>query len=81
MAAVGVRDEHPAALTFELFRLPRRVEGTDRLRGAVERRIVGGDANVREYAGSLATVQRRTQLGGDQNADLRLGLCDGEPER
>src|SRR5437667_3593266 len=81
MAAIGIRDELPAALTLELFRLLRRVERADRLGRSIECRIVRGDANVREHAGRLPAVQRRAQFRRDEGSDLRLGLRDCQPER
>ena len=81
VAAVCVRHERPASFAFEHLGLLGRVERPDRLRRPVESRIVRRDADVREHAGDRAFAQRRSQLGGDQRADLRLGLRDGEPQR
>ena len=36
---------------------------------------------MRQDARDLASAERRPQLGGDQRADLRLGLRDREPQR
>ena len=58
-----------------------RVERADRLRRPVERRIVGRDTDMREHAGDRASAQGRSQLGGDERADLRLGLRNREPQR
>src|SRR5438105_11437420 len=81
MSAVRVGDERPAALTGQRLRYFGRLEGADRLRRPVKRRIVRGDAHVREHAGRLATVERGPQLDRYEGADLRLCLRDGEPQR
>ena len=43
--------------------------------------IVGRNGHVRQEARDLAAVECRTQLGGDECADLRLGLRNREPQR
>ena len=79
MTAVGVGSHRPAPLASKLFGHGVVVERSDRLRRTVEGSVFGRNANVREHARD-GPIDGRSQLGGDQRADLRLRLRHREPE-